>query len=538
MANPAYANDLESYHDNQLSTAEAFLEATCLSSPVINHTIEEYGEMTLKDYLKELQPNRHDSYQERDDLIGIVYRYTKDILGDAIASRTASDLSENPIVLTANHHGIDFFSHSFQGSLLCSLVKNLHDGSLKTVPVLSCANIPLDNATYPQGMLFYLVKADQLKAMPKKLPVFSNRLRRQLVSSAPSFDKEMINRAKERLNKMVVDGQISSIIKDTTETILSEDYGHPHVMDQTTYSKQAVLVNNLIWKRLFQDESQHSQVVHLELEKIVEKVLRYDLQNRNSLIWKIMFEPTLRKTVLDQLDGAEACWNLGRLEKRMHLSQINDSDKKKVNGCGTVFFWGINDAGRRVPLYLVSSGNENAFFIGIDDHDNSWKLAYSPDEILTALNEGRLLPSLFTCFLVLSFARGVKCIGSYFQSEYLPNMQKGLVNALRQIPEYDEIASYVENIDSNFYLSGMLAVMTRIENDMMVPAGPLEIISKGRIKNDDIEKILSIKVRDAHLASLLETLPDFVPSMLKTSDWKNRLTKDSLRLLEGKVVIK
>jgi hypothetical protein len=117
-------------------------------------------------------------------------------------------------------------------------------------------------------------------------------------------------------------------------------------------------------------------------------------------------------------------------------------------------------------------------------------------------------------------------------------MQKGLVNALRQIPEYDEIASYVENIDSNFYLSGMLAVMTRIENDMMVPAGPLEIISKGRIKNDDIEKILSIKVRDAHLASLLETLPDFVPSMLKTSDWKNRLTKDSLRLLEGKLVIK
>jgi len=539
MSNTVYADDIDSYRDNHLSTAEAYLEATCLNSSIINHTINEYGDVTLKEYLKELQPNRHGSYQKRDDLIGIVYRYTQEILGDAIASRTASDLSENPIVLTANHHGIDYFSHSFQGSLLCSMAKNLQaTNSLNTVPVFSCANIPLDNATYPQGMLFYLVKPDQLGAMPKKLPVFPNRLRRQLVSSAPSFDKDMINRAKKRLTKMVGDGQISSILKDTTDTILSEDYCNPYVMDQASYSKQSVLLNNLIWKRLFRNENHRSEVVPLELEKIVEKILRFDLKNRNSLIWKIMFEPTLRKTVLDELDNAGACWNLSRLKKRMHMSQLNDSDKKKVNSCGTLFFWGINDVGRRVPLHLVSSGDQNAFFIGIDDHNNSWQLAYTPEAILTALNEGRLLPSLFTCFIVLSFARGVKCIGSYFQSEYLPNMKKGLVNALRQVPEYDEIASYVEKVDSNFYLSGMLAVMTLIEGDKLVPAGPLEIISKGGITADDIEKILSIKVRDAHLASLLETLPDFVPSMLKTTDWKYRLTKDSLRLLEGKVVIK
>ena len=538
MANIAYADDIDSYCNNYLSTAEAYLEATCQSSPIIYHTIDKYGDVTLKDYLTKLLPNQHDSYQERDDLIGIVYRYTKEILGGAIASRTARDLSENPIVLTANHHGIDYFSHSFQGSLLCSMAKNLQANSLNTVPVFSCANIPLDNATYPQGMLFYLVKAEQLRGMPKKIPVFSNRLRRQLVSSAPAFDKDMINRAKKRLSKMVGDGQISSILKDTADTILSEDYCNPYVMDQASYSNQSVLVNNLIWKRLFPNQNQPTEVAPLELEKIVGELLRFDLKNRDSLISTIMFDPTLRKTVLEELDGAGACWNISRLKKRMHMSQLNDSDKKKVNGCGTVFFWGINDAGRRVPLHLVSSGGKNAFFIGIDDHNNSWELAYTPEAILTALNEGRLLPSLFTCFLVLSFARGVKCIGSYFQAEYLPNMQKGLVNALKQVPEYNEIASYVEKVDSNFYLSGMLAVMTRIENDMLVPAGPLEIISKGGITADDIEKILSIKVRDAHFASLIETLPDFVPSMLKTTDWKYRLAKDSLKRLEGKVVIK
>ena len=302
------------------------------------------------------------------------------------------------------------------------------------------------------------------------------------------------------------------------------------------YSKQAVLLNNLIWKRLFQEENQRSELVYLELEKIVGKVLQLDLKNKSSLIWKVMFEPPLRKTVLAELDGARACWNLNQLKKRMYFSQLNDSDKQKVNGCGTIFFWGINDSGRRVPLNLVSHGDKKVFLIGIDDHSNSWELAYTPEAILSALNENRLLPSLFTCFLVLSFARGVKCIGSYFQAEYLPNMQ--VVNALKQIPDYQEIANQVEKIDTNFYLSGMLAVMTHIENDVMVPTGPLEILSKGGINTDDIEKILSIKVRDAHLASLLETLPDFVPWILKSSDWKNRLAKDSLRQLEGKVVIK
>jgi hypothetical protein len=538
MVNTAYASDITSYRHNQPSTAEEYLEVTCLKSTEINGAIYEYGDVTLKDYLNKLQPNLQNTYQSRDDLISIVYQYAKEILGEALATRTASDLSENPVVLTANHHGIDYFSHSFQGSLLYSLAQSIRSKPLTTVPVFSCANIPLDNATYPQGMLFYQVEANQLGTMPKKLPVFSNRLRRQLVSSAPSFDEEMVKRARKRLNKMVNDGHISDNIRDTADKVLSEDYNNPLVMEQSTYSNQSVLVNNLIWQRLFQDTNHPSQVVYLELEKIVEKILRLDLKNENSLIWQTMFEASLRNSVLDELDQAPACWDLSQLNKRMHLSQINGSNNKATNGCGTVFFWGINNAGRRVPLHIKSSGAKRAIFVGIDDHNQLWELDYTPEAIQVALNEGRLLPSLFTCFLVLSFARGLKCIGSYFQAEYLPNMQKGLVNALRKFPEFDDVATSVQKVDSNFYLSGMLAFMTLIENDMIIPAGPLEIISKGGIKNEDIEKILSLTVRDAHLASLLETLPDFASTLIKSQDWKYQVAKDFLGVLEGKVVIK
>jgi hypothetical protein len=309
-------------------------------------------------------------------------------------------------------------------------------------------------------------------------------------------------------------------------------------MDQSSYSDQAVLLNNLIWKRVFQAESRRTELIYLELEKIVENVLQFDLKNKNSLIYKVMFDPLLRETVLHELDGARACWNLDQLMQRTHFGLLDDFDKISANGSGTIFFWGINEAGRRIPLYLVSAGDKDESFKGIDDHNQHWQLTYSPEAILDALSAGRLLPSLFTCFLVLAFARGVRCIGSYFQGEYLPMMQAGLVNALKKIPAYDEIAIQVEKVESNFYLSGMLPVMTIVENDFIVPAGPVEIAAGGGLTNDDIETMLSIKVRDAHLAALLETLPDFIPWLSKTSDWKSRLAKDSLRRLEGKVVIK
>jgi hypothetical protein len=320
--------------------------------------------------------------------------------------------------------------------------------------------------------------------------------------------------------------------------VLSEDYRDVSVLNQSSYSEQAVLLNNMIWKRLFQNTIESTELVFLELEKIIKKVLQLDLNNEKSLIWKVMFDAPLREAVLKELDDARACWNLSQLKRRVNYSQLSKSEKKRTYGSGTLFFWGINESGRRVPLYIVSYGTNRACFIGVDDQDNMWELAYSPESILKALSENRVLPSLFTCFLILSFARGVKCIGSYFQSEYLPNMQKGLVRAMRKALGYDDIISQVEAIDTNFYLSGMLAVMSCIEDDYIIPAGPLEIIAKGGLKTEDIEKILSLKIRDAHLASLIETLPDFVPWMLKSPDWKSRIAKESYGLLNGKVVIK
>jgi hypothetical protein len=277
-------------------------------------------------------------------------------------------------------------------------------------------------------------------------------------------------------------------------------------------------------------------VVYLELETIVSMLLERDLQNSKSLAWCIMFEPMLREAVFKELDGARACWSIEGLARRSCSDQ--PSQAKAFYGCGTQFFWGINARGRRVPLCLQSSGQNKQVLRGIDDRGDHWELCYTPQAILEALREKRLLPSLFTCFLVLSFARGVTCAGGYFQGEYLPRMQEGLANALRTQAGYEDVANLVESVASYTYLSGMQAVMVRIKDDALIPAGPMEILAAGGLTDSDIQKILSLPVRDAHLASLFETVPDVAGWVIKSPAWKKSLAENCYRLLEDKVVIK
>ena len=64
-------------------------------------------------------------------------------------------------------------------------------------------------------------------------------------------------------------------------------------------------------------------MVYLELEKIASLLLQMDLNHEDSLAWQIMFNPTLRTQVLNQLNGVKACWNLGKLDRRLYQNRVS-----------------------------------------------------------------------------------------------------------------------------------------------------------------------------------------------------------------------
>jgi hypothetical protein len=80
--------------------------------------------------------------------------------------------------------------------------------------------------------------------------------------------------------------------------------------------------------------------------------------------------------------------------------------------------------------------------------------------------------------------------------------------------------------------------MTLIGEGYLVPAGPVEIIAGGGITTGDVEKMLSLTLREAHLADMLETVLDAVPKALLQPDWKTHLARGNYRFLAGKVVVK
>jgi hypothetical protein len=486
-------------------TPDALLNLACKGLPTVGRIIGQYGDLSLSDYVQTLVPDAGTpSYQPRKDLLEVVAHYIEPLLGPDAAKAAVQDLETRPVVLTASHFGVEYFAQTFQGRLIFSLLplKN----QISTRLTFACGNIPLNNAVYPRGALIYQGSPENMEHLPRRLPVFPERFKRTIVSAAPAFDRDMVNRACMKLNRMTEDQNIPPGVCDAVHLILEDIYKSPSVLGLSSYSDQSVVVNYLIWKRIFKGRVPDS--ICLEFERIAGRLLELDLFNPQSLAGLILFDPDLRKGLPAELHST----------------------------CGTVFFWGIDDGGRKFSLTLNPTGSGVPSFSGLDDKGRTHAWPCTPEALQAGLSEGRILPSLFLCFVVLLFARGLTCIGGYLQGEYLPAMQRGLVRALKKIRKYDTVAGFVARARTDAYMDGMLAVMAGV-GDHLMPAGPVELMAGG-MTQADMARLSRLTVREAHLADLFETLQDAVPADTLPHGWKRQWAKDTFQSLKDKVVMK
>ena len=521
--------------------AASYLHA-CLNKvrsnlPVVDRTLARYGHLSLLDYLKSLEAAVEPPLQDRGPLLRLVHDYVFPLLGEAAAKGVADDLAAHPLVLTTSHHGVDFYAQTLQSRLILALRNTSGLSPARTVPVFACGNIPLNNLTYPRGMLLYRLAAGSYEAAPRRLPLFPERLKRTMVSVAPAWDSVMIDQARARLAKMIRQGAAVTEIALAARTLLNEDYTAAALESFSDYSQQAVVVNRRLWKRLFARGLDPPEMIHLELEKIASALLGLDLADPLSLARGVLFDGVLREPVLAALDGVRGCWNRVMLGQRSGTTPRNVMGTGGGRPCGTVFFWGVDPGGRRIPLDLQTKASGKIVLRGRDDAGGVEEVSWSPHEIADAVQNQRLIPSLFTSFLVIAFARGVCCIGGYFQGEYLPTMQRGLFAALEKARGYGDAARSVLQVPTALYLDGMAAVMSRTGDGGLLPAGPLEIIAGGGLTEEDLNRMGSLTVTEAHLADLAETLPEAAPPEARTDGWQQRLAAASSRVLEEKVAI-
>ncbi len=503
------------FNKRSVPVSEHLLQLVSRKLPVVAQTLNRFGHYTLLDYVKTISTCTHNSFQPRQDLAQAIQDYAGPLLGEDLARKAGEALIQHPVALTANHHGVDYFAQSVQSSLIFSLRSN-SDHSAQVVPVFACGNVPLNNMTYPRGALIYSSGCSADSPEPLRLPLFPDRYKRKMVCQAPPLNKAMIERARRKTLNLLHTGKLGEVYASSLLSLLSDTYGDPGMMGCHSYSDQAVKLNGAIWQQMFAEPQAAPQLLYLEMEKLVSLLLLADLNDRASLVYRLIGNPLIYNCLFHELDGRWGCWSGSALNARYCRKQTGSAT-------GTFLFWGIDPDGHRVPLAPIQQKGKPPSLCGRTDKKTKWQIPLTPSGIAEALQAGCLLPSLFTSYFVLALSRGINCLGGYYQAAYLPEMQRGLLAALSVGGASESVIQSVKGVPTTSYLSGMQAVLGASEQGGLSLAGPVEIIAGGGLSQLDIERIKTTSVLDAHIASLPETLADAAPELL-LQGWQARLS--------------
>ncbi len=513
------------------SRASEYLEMVCQKLPVVKNVLNTCGHMPLGVYTEQFNIPPCPAVQSRDDIKQAVFDLIYPVLGKNIAIRAANDLTASGTVMTTTHLGIDYFANSVQGNLIygAGILTGRRKGT--TIPIFCFGNVPLNSSTFARGLLVYGTGSGVSRELPLRLPVFPDNEKRTMASLAKPFTMAMQQRAIKKTNAWKKENLISGTTAGTILSLLEHEYADDAVLNQDSYAAQAMIVNRMLGKRMLKTSEHPPDIVYLEIEKITAFLLGKDLNHENSLAYRIFFNPTLRDTIIQHLDGCPGCWHADKLNAR-----DTAPGKPDGNATGTIFFWGIDDYGRRVPL-LLKSIKGDLYLCGRDDRGDFFTMNFTRDELMQALEKQKLLPSLFTCFLLICFARGFNCVGGVFQGAYLTWMKTCIVDCLKAQGDTTN-AEIIREISTNLYQDGMLAFMSPGQGNELLPAGPIEIIQAGGINRNDMTKASGLTVTQAHMAGLFGALKDADAQITRQQpDWQHMVAQACSKELFGKICL-
>ncbi len=448
-----------------------------------------------------------------DPLFHSVYSHTVRILGTETASHLTAHLEAMPNVLTSNHLGLDCYSQTLQGTLLFALARLRQSKKPHPFfPVLACGNISLNNLTYPQGMLLARkiqtpIGHDETKWAAAKIPIFPRRLQHALAGRLDAYTPEMLRKAR----KIALAGSSPLLHSEKQAVLELLDAIYPLALEHTRFSDQCTLLNTRAWQPMFAPELSPvlPQPVYLGLETICTDLLKSDLTDPDCLVHSLFFDPALCGTLMTVLDDKVGCWSRRGLHA-IRSNQLPVHNQSK----GTLFFWTIDRKGCKMPMDLIK-GTTGTRLIPVRSTPQTRGEEWTPSAITEALQEGRILPSLFTCYAALALARGLVCHGGIYQTEYLPAMQAGVTKTLRS-RGYTGNAKRIERVRTNGFCSGHNLAMARYPDTTCIPAGRIEFMAGGGITPTHLEKMARLTLKEASLAALAETFAPFLSPRLQS----------------------
>ena len=419
--------------------------------------------------------------------------YAKQLLGEAEAQKLKQALKEK-VICTADHHGSLYCSQFLQSDLLFALIMEKLGERDLYVPILAAGQVELENSTYSRGLCAYGSKDNK-----QFLPLFPAKYSVQLATHAAPVTKDMTDRFRKRFVAEGEDVRQRQVLGEIMDTV----YASEDVLNAKTFSEQTTRIEAKLLPHLFSAEA--PSIVCLEMESVIQPLLLAELNDAQSLLYKMLYDRKFRKILLET-----------KLPDGLTL--------------GDNLFRAADNKGRKIMLSLTEEGK----LTGTDWRKEPVCFETDPETLSALIQSRQLLPGVFTETLLLFFERGITWIGGMFQAVYLPHWQSALA-AVLQAAGCNEEADLIRTYDCTGYSCGPMFILHKGDG-FATTAGPVELW-QNPVSFETVRQLAKhTSLWDAHLIGLSEMYFDLVLRDEREEDWYRKIAEELYQLCPQNMV--
>lgn len=390
-------------------------EKVFVKKPVLKYISETVGKksvyenaLTQKNTLESTTP-----LARRQELISTIVTRIKNIFGEDIAMSVRQQLETYYYASSIDHHGPICHPFFLNGNLATAVaMTETADSTWNNILVLSCANVSLNNSSFPRGLQFH----GNLKNHHTihNIPFFSAKDRQKSVFGMRPYTDKDLNRLKETVFEKEALNYFSPEIREKVVHIIDAIYGTQLPLNAKDFSEQISRTNFFLWQKFFSPApSYFPNLLYLDIESLTIDLLLQHHLFADTIISQIIMNRELTDSVLKNFDGISGAFSV---------------DAKS----GTYLFWGM-PKGEKYRCQLWPQGNK------LQSPDGKFSVPLNPESMSEKLQSGELVPSMLLAFMVVSFYYGLKCLGGFSQPSYLTKMKEGYIKILEEIGEKTEL---------------------------------------------------------------------------------------------------
>ncbi|MFA5878222.1 MAG: hypothetical protein WC845_02560 [Candidatus Staskawiczbacteria bacterium] len=361
---------------------------------------------------------------------------------------------EGMLLDTTDHHNLLDYPTTLGAHLISRFDTILDRKNHGDYYVLDCGNIPFHDPLHKRGVTF----------AGKHLNLYPKSAKNKLVSRYPLYKFDLIDWLKKSGNTYTEEEV--AFIQKLQGIIDNVDFSTCNRL-----SDQIVKINYYLWQEFFdpQIRDQIRRCITLEHDEILIKYLsQFLLDDKENIIWKLLFDKRFRDIVLKEFDGIYGAWN--------YLGP----------NTGTHFFWGfVEDEGKEFRMELRGEKLVNP-----DGKVRDINL--TPEDVTAALRDGIIIPSIFTKFSFVAFYLGAKTMGGPGQTEYTGKLHDAWLRVLiNEDPEEYELVKQASVLNFN---CGDVAFTKDKEGNIKKEFG-FDIAMSHRFSKEYLEKLGQVKFK-------------------------------------------